>query len=558
MLTPEQLAKIRAILARRHAAVALELYGGATLTGEELADLENEGIIVEPGDLVGDAYKVGRLLAESPARAAQLAPGDLDVWSAGESLTDDEQRTVAAARQVAGQHLQGLTDRVLQATGQLLTAEQQRLIVREQVADAAATQASVRTLRSTLGQATQDWGRDLERVAHTELHTAHQVGQAARYREMDPSGDPWVYKVPQPGACAECLRLHLGPDGLPRMVRLSTLDPNNVGRKRVDWQVVVGSTHPNCTCLLRRMPEGWGFDEHGDPMPGGEAGLRYENGEALTRALAREDTLQKGFVKGRLTYQGLPIAIENPPGSVRQWKDSTGRTGETRMEFAYGYIDGTEGADGDAVDVFIGPDPDAPFAFVVHQNRGRAEIPAHAQAWARQTYDEDKVMLGWRSAHAAKAAYLRHYDSPEFLGAVSMLSVEDLRGAVQSQLRPGAGFVKSYQDPVVNTGTTGFLLSQGISRQPRQPEVVSHPGLKLREFAAMTRERAKDDRERLLRHRLELLSPPGAGKRKPGGEYHDSPSRAEVAQDSRDEALNRRWRVEQETQARSTSRMRDG
>lgn len=43
----------------------------------------------------------------------------------------------------------------------------------------------------------------------------------------------------------------------------------------------------------------------------------------------------------KLTYQGLPITIENDEGSIRRWKNNAGQTGKTTMFYRYGYIDGT-------------------------------------------------------------------------------------------------------------------------------------------------------------------------------------------------------------------------
>jgi len=55
------------------------------------------------------------------------------------------------------------------------------------------------------------------------------------------------------------------------------------------------------------------------------------------------------------------------------------------MHFDYGEIDGEVGADGDPLDVYLGPDPDAPFVYVVHQ----------LKAPPFEVFDEDKVMLGF-------------------------------------------------------------------------------------------------------------------------------------------------------------------
>ncbi len=111
-----------------------------------------------------------------------------------------------------------------------------------------------------------------------------------------------------------------------------------------------------------------------------------------------------------LTVRGLHIVIENPVGSVRKWKG-----GETVMSAPYGYVKNTVGADGDDYDCFLGPDPTAPFVWIVHQAR-----PATGEI-----YDEDKAMIGFTTVHDAVSTYLKHYDDPAFFGSISQVTFEE-------------------------------------------------------------------------------------------------------------------------------------
>ena len=129
------------------------------------------------------------------------------------------------------------------------------------------------------------------------------------------------------------------------------------------------------------------------------------------------------YKKPRIQWNGLEIAIENPVGSVR-----IGYGWRTEMSNAYGYIRRTEATDGDEVDVYLGPDLEAPMVYVVHQRK--------AGDWDK--YDEDKVMIGFGSEAAAKAAYLRHYDDPRFLGPVTAMPVAEFVEKARATLeRPG-------------------------------------------------------------------------------------------------------------------------
>lgn len=131
---------------------------------------------------------------------------------------------------------------------------------------------------------------------------------------------------------------------------------------------------------------------------------------------------EDGFpLQNKYEFQGMPIAVENKKGSKRSWYDEHGNEkGSTKMRFDYGYVEGALGADGDEVDVYIGPNEDAEFAFVVHQNKK----PEFTE------YDEDKVMLGFKDEQAARKAYLKQYDDPGFYGGMSSMPIEKFKEKV--------------------------------------------------------------------------------------------------------------------------------
>lgn len=120
-------------------------------------------------------------------------------------------------------------------------------------------------------------------------------------------------------------------------------------------------------------------------------------------------------------FQGLNIRIENEAGSVRKGKDKDGKPWSTTMAYPYGEIIGSMGVDGDPVDVFIGPDKGAKFAYVVHQSKKDG-----------LGFDEDKCMLGFSDVMAAKNAYFKGYDIPEFFwtGDVSVIPMDEFKKKV--------------------------------------------------------------------------------------------------------------------------------
>lgn len=131
------------------------------------------------------------------------------------------------------------------------------------------------------------------------------------------------------------------------------------------------------------------------------------------------------YRKRLVRWRGLSIRIENEPGSVRLFRNPDGSTGEKRMVFPYGYVAGTTGVDGDEVDVFLGPNLDAPMVYVVHAR--------HKGNWS--SYDEDKCMLGFDSLEDAQRAFLASYDDPRFLGSVTAMAAVEFVAKVRATKR---------------------------------------------------------------------------------------------------------------------------
>lgn len=125
-------------------------------------------------------------------------------------------------------------------------------------------------------------------------------------------------------------------------------------------------------------------------------------------------------LQGETKFQGLDIAIENDVGSVRKGTNADGSTWKTVFKSPYGYIRGTEGADGEEVDCYVGPKRDANTAFVVHQKKDDG------------SYDEDTVMLGYDDKESAKADILRHYSDPKYVGSIHAVSMERLHELLDS------------------------------------------------------------------------------------------------------------------------------
>lgn len=113
------------------------------------------------------------------------------------------------------------------------------------------------------------------------------------------------------------------------------------------------------------------------------------------------------------TVMGLPVTVEAPKGTTRKLHNADGKVVyKVHMYHDYGFIDKTKGRDGDEVDCFTGPVPDAKEVYIVHMKDMGPDV--------NQREDEDKVMLGFPSADAAKTAFLLHYPPAFYDGMTSL------------------------------------------------------------------------------------------------------------------------------------------
>ena len=142
------------------------------------------------------------------------------------------------------------------------------------------------------------------------------------------------------------------------------------------------------------------------------------------------------YKKGHVKIDGYDVTIENPKGSVRSGVDRNGQEWSVTMNNTYGYIRGTEGVDGDHIDVYLSDDIenwDGKRVFVIDVYNEDS------------TFDEHKVMLGFNNAADAFTNYVRNY-SPGFFNnrrtQVSDVSSDVFRKWIDSSHRKTKPFAE--------------------------------------------------------------------------------------------------------------------
>ena len=176
-------------------------------------------------------------------------------------------------------------------------------------------------------------------------------------------------------------------------------------------------------------------DTESSPSPQ-ENGPKNSTQSAVESASAEVETspteAQKkagNYKMGHVKVGAFDVTIENPKGSERSGTDANGKKWSVKMNNTYGYIRGTEGVDGDHIDVFLAEDMDkwdGKYVFVVDQYNPDG------------TFDEHKVMLGFNSMEEARSAYLSNYEKGWENGrriVVARIKTDDFQKWVDSSHR---------------------------------------------------------------------------------------------------------------------------
>lgn len=177
------------------------------------------------------------------------------------------------------------------------------------------------------------------------------------------------------------------------------------------------------------------------------------------------------YKKGHIKINGFDVTIEQPAGSVRSGKDVNGKEWSVTMSNTYGYIRGTEGVDGDHIDVFLGPDMNSDMVYVVDQVNTDG------------SFDEHKVMMGFPSLEDARSAYLSNYEEGwKGLGNITGVTLDGFKKWIDSSTRKTKPFseyksVKAIEEKTNNEKPQMPLTEDEYAEQRSKEIMGDNPGM---------------------------------------------------------------------------------
>lgn len=147
--------------------------------------------------------------------------------------------------------------------------------------------------------------------------------------------------------------------------------------------------------------------------------LGFKRGGAVQPTEAQKHA--GNYKKEKLSFQGLPISIENAAGSVRSGKDKDGKEWAVKMPVSYGYFKRTEGADGDHVDCFVGPNKHSLRVYIIDQKKDDGN------------FDEHKCCVGFPDRESALKAYKESFsDKKNRVMKVTKMLMPEFKGWLKS------------------------------------------------------------------------------------------------------------------------------
>src|SRR5690348_8254789 len=129
------------------------------------------------------------------------------------------------------------------------------------------------------------------------------------------------------------------------------------------------------------------------------------------------------FKMGHVNLHGMDVTIEVPKGGTRRGTDRNGKPWERPASDHYGYVRRTEGADGEQVDVYLGPHAEDPKSnvFVIDQVKPGTRV-----------FDESKAMVGFKTGRDARASYDANFPKGlKTFGGIRKMSMDEFKDWVK-------------------------------------------------------------------------------------------------------------------------------
>lgn len=388
-----------------------------------LADILNSG---KPSDL-------RKVLSAYNAQATAPAGGQLDMFTGDVTSKEEILNTI-------NEHFRNATPREQQALVDAAIAERKRIAeteagqrggnkATEQTEDA--VQRSAEPQQPAVAETEPAKQEETPQTEEPNADTIAEAGEEALRNRITETDEEWT----EPSANGDIYKQKLLIDGK-EVIKVDA--PDESKNYPGTYYEVDGKQFGDLQEVVRHL------DGAEQPL---SAKIKTASADVNTEPTEAQKEAGN-YKKGHVQVGTFDITIEQPQGSVRKGTDANGKQWESKMHNTYGYFRGTEGVDGDHIDVFLSNDIDG--------WNGR-KVYVVDQYNPDGTFDEHKVMLGFNDMDEAKSDYLANYEKGWEDGrkiVVSATNLEDFEKWIDSSHRktkPFAEYAGVKKETVANT-----------------------------------------------------------------------------------------------------------
>ena len=388
-----------------------------------LADILNSG---KPSDL-------RKVLSAYNAQATAPAGGQLDMFTGDVTSKEEILNTI-------NEHFRNATPKEQQALVDAAIAERKRTAeaeaeqrggneATEQTADA--VQRSAEPQQPAVAETEPAKQEDTPQTEEPNADTIAEAGEEALRNRITETDEEWT----EPSANGDIYKQKLLIDGK-EVIKVDA--PDESKNYPGTYYEVDGKQFGDLQEVVRHL------DGAEQPL---SAKIKTASADVNTEPTEAQKEAGN-YKKGHVQVGTFDITIEQPEGSVRKGTDANGKQWESKMHNTYGYFRGTEGVDGDHIDVFLSNDIDG--------WNGR-KVYVVDQYNPDGTFDEHKVMLGFNDMDEVKSDYLANYEKGWEDGrriVVSATNLEDFEKWIDSSHRktkPFAEYAGVKKETVANT-----------------------------------------------------------------------------------------------------------
>ncbi|MBW2288651.1 MAG: KTSC domain-containing protein [Deltaproteobacteria bacterium] len=205
--------------------------------------------------------------------------------------------------------------------------------------------------------------------------------------------------------------------------------------------------------VKRGVMTGGGLGLLGGALLGGQIAKAQRRSDDAHDRIGQEKSANDP-VKETVDIHGIPVALEWRRGETRKYYNhdplkarSKGTVDyDMKMKADYGYVKGVIDADGEELDVYLGPNRESEKVFVLEKLR-RTD----------NSFDENKIMLGYSSVSEARQSYLQHQGKDE-LGSIAEMTVPRFK----------AKFMSAAAKKKFTKHGAALSILEGMSRKRRQ------------------------------------------------------------------------------------------